>query len=52
MINLYGAQIETLSVHKVGNRAKNEGTYITKAALKLTGTLFGFRCLYRRFTPT
>lgn len=36
MINLFNAQIETLSVHQVNNKARNEGVFITENSYALT----------------
>lgn len=35
MINLYNTQIESLSLHKVGNKSRNEGTSISENTYKL-----------------
>ena len=30
MINLYSAQIESLSIHRIGNKSRNEGAFLSK----------------------
>ena len=35
MINLYSAQIETLSIHRVGNKSRNEGAFFSKEPYQL-----------------
>ena len=30
MINLYNAQIESLSIHRVGNKSRNEGVFLSE----------------------
>lgn len=36
MINLYNTQIETLSIHRVGNKSKNEELFLSENPYKLT----------------
>jgi hypothetical protein len=35
MINLFNAQIENFSIHKVGNKSRNEGTSISENSYQL-----------------
>lgn len=35
MINLYSAQIETLSIHRVGNKSRNEGVFFSNEPYQL-----------------
>jgi|SRR5690606_16945591 len=39
MINLYNAQIESLSVHRVGNKSRNEEIFLSEQPFKLTDEL-------------
>lgn len=39
MINLFSAQIESLSVHRVGNKSRNEGIFISQDPYQLTDEL-------------
>ncbi|MBB4119178.1 hypothetical protein GGR32_001474 [Mesonia hippocampi] len=39
MINLYNAQIESISIHRVGNKNKNEGLFISEEAINLNDEL-------------
>ncbi len=39
MINLYNTQIQSLSIHKVGNKNKNEGVILSKEPYKLDDEL-------------
>ncbi|GGE35709.1 nucleoid-associated protein [Psychroflexus planctonicus] len=39
MINLFSAQIESLSVHRVGNKSRNENLFISKEAYPLSDEL-------------
>src|SRR5690554_7038740 len=36
MINLYNTQIETLSIHRVGNKSKNEELFLSENPYKMT----------------
>ena len=35
MINLYSTQIESLSIHRVGNKSRNEGVFLSKEVYQL-----------------
>jgi hypothetical protein len=35
MINLYNAHIETLSIHRVGNKSRNEALFISEQPFSL-----------------
>jgi len=35
MINLYNAQIESLSIHRVGNKSRNENIFLSAAPYQL-----------------
>ncbi len=39
MINLFNAQIESLSLHRVGNKSRNENLFISKQAFQLSDEL-------------
>jgi hypothetical protein len=39
MINLYPVHIESLSVHRVGNKSKSEGAYLSQEAYPITDEL-------------
>ncbi|MFT5752686.1 MAG: hypothetical protein ACI86L_002200, partial [Dokdonia sp.] len=39
MINLYSAQIESLSIHRVGNKSKAEGVFLSSDPYPLTDEL-------------
>ena len=39
MINLYNAQIETLSIHRIGNKSKNESYFTSKQPYQLNDEL-------------
>jgi len=39
MINVYNAQIESLSIHRVGNKARNEGIFLSQSPLVLSDEL-------------
>lgn len=39
MINLYNTQIESLSVHRVGNKSRNENVFLSENAFRLTDEL-------------
>ncbi len=39
MINLFNTHIETLSIHKVGNKSRNEGVHISETPYKLSDEL-------------
>ncbi len=41
MINLYPSQIETLSIHKVGNQNKGEAVFLSEESYKLNDELIG-----------
>ena len=41
MINLYNTQIESLSIHKVGNKNKAESLFISKAPHHLNDEITG-----------
>ncbi len=36
MINLYNTQIESLSLHRIGNKSRNEGVFLSKDTLALS----------------
>ena len=36
MINLFNTQIENLSIHKIGNKSRNESVFISDEPLKIT----------------
>ncbi|MFY7665209.1 nucleoid-associated protein [Flavobacterium sp.] len=36
MINLYNTQIESLSLHRIGNKSRNEGVFLSKDTLNLS----------------
>lgn len=39
MINLYLTQIESLSIHRIGNKSKNEGTFLSEQPYQLNDEL-------------
>jgi hypothetical protein len=39
MINLYSAQIDSLSIHKVGNKSRNENVFLSETPYQLTDEL-------------
>lgn len=39
MLNLYGTQIESLYIHKVGNKSRNEGVFLAKEETQLNDEL-------------
>ena len=39
MLNLHTAQIESLSVHRVGNKSRNEGIFISEEAYPVNDEL-------------
>jgi hypothetical protein len=39
MINLFSAQIESMSIHRVGNKSKNESLFISEKAHELSDEL-------------
>lgn len=39
MINLYNAQIESLSIHRVGNKSRNESMFLSEEAFQLNDEL-------------
>src|SRR5690606_6213821 len=39
MINLYLTQIESLSIHRIGNKSKNEGTFFSEQPYQLNDEL-------------
>lgn len=39
MLNLFNAQIESLSIHRVGNKSRNEGIFISKEPFQLNDEL-------------
>ncbi len=39
MINLYGAQVESLSIHKVGNKSRNENIFLSQSPYVLDDEL-------------
>ncbi|MDT0293885.1 nucleoid-associated protein [Mesonia ostreae] len=39
MINVYNAQIESLSIHRVGNKARNEGIFLSQSPIVLNDEL-------------
>jgi|GEM_PF-3453749 len=39
MINLYSAQIESLSIHRVGNKSKAEGLFVSQDPYPLSDEL-------------
>ena len=39
MINLFSAQIESMSIHRVGNKSKNESLFISEGAHELSDEL-------------
>lgn len=41
MLNLYPAQIESLSLHRVGNKSKNETLFLSEAPFSLTDEMAG-----------
>ncbi|MEL4308727.1 nucleoid-associated protein [Joostella sp. CR20] len=41
MINLYQTQIESLSIHRIGNKSKNEGTFFSEEPYRLNDEITG-----------
>lgn len=41
MINLYLTQIESLSIHRIGNKSKNEGTFFSEEPYRLNDEITG-----------
>lgn len=41
MLNLYSAQIESLSLHRVGNKSKNESLFLSEVPFALTDEMAG-----------
>ena len=41
MINLYAAQIESISLHRVGNKNKNEGIFLSENPFSLNDETTG-----------
>jgi hypothetical protein len=39
MINLFNTQIESLSIHRIGNKSRNEGVFVSEAAFTLSDEL-------------
>jgi hypothetical protein len=46
MINLFNAQIESLSIHKIGNKSRNEALILSESTCKLNDE---FRPLFKEF---
>ena len=41
MINLYATQIESISIHRVGNKNKNEGVFLSEEPFNLNDETTG-----------